>query len=95
MAMKVSNEVAIRQKAQISQDTAHQPYETQSKERPKYGCYLEGLNNKNKIITRGRWREGGVWEGDMNGREKEGQDQVWEEMWEKYRERIGKLNGNL
>jgi hypothetical protein len=31
----------------------------------------------------------------MNGREKEGQDQVWEEMWEKYRERIGKLNGNL
>jgi hypothetical protein len=63
--------VDTRIKAQNTHNITHRLYEAQEEGRPKYGCFLQSfLEGGNRIIMGHRGR----------GKEKEGQDQVWEEM---------------
>ena len=69
----------IRQRVWNTHDTTHGPHEAQKEGRPRVDVSVL-LRRRNKIIKGSRgWEELGRKRG--GGGEKEGQNQVWEEMY--------------
>ena len=64
-------------------DTMHRPHEAQEKGRPKSGCFIPIC--KGEHYNQVNWRVGGLGRKKGVGGEKEGKNQVWEEMQEIYR----------
>jgi hypothetical protein len=75
--------VDIRLRVWNTYDTMHRPHEAQEKGRPKSGCFIPIC--KGEHYTQVNWRVGGLGRKKGVGGEKEGKNQVWEEMQEIYR----------